>query len=84
MPEMTGWDVCQKLRTTEDLKHIPIFFMTQYYDSANDRIGGLDIGGIGRVIQGCRIKPPTDIIVRINTVKHLMRKLFKKRKQGYE
>ncbi len=43
MPDMDGYEVCKRLRTTNRTKHIPIIFLTQK-DDRSDKIAGLELG----------------------------------------
>ncbi len=43
LPDMTGYDVCKRLRTNAETNHIPIIFLTQK-DARTDRLEGLSLG----------------------------------------
>ncbi|MDT8306030.1 MAG: response regulator [Anaerolineae bacterium] len=43
LPDMDGYQVCKRLRTTTRTSHIPIIFLTQR-DERSDRIAGLELG----------------------------------------
>ncbi|MCP4415934.1 MAG: response regulator [Chloroflexi bacterium] len=43
LPDIDGYEVCRKLRTTTRTSHIPIIFLTQK-DGRKDRIAGLELG----------------------------------------
>lgn len=43
LPDMNGYEVCRKLRTTTRTSHIPIIFLTQK-DERSDKIQGLELG----------------------------------------
>ncbi|MGD2161730.1 MAG: response regulator transcription factor [Anaerolineales bacterium] len=43
LPDMDGYAICQKLRSSSNSRHIPILFLTQK-NSRNDIISGLEIG----------------------------------------
>ncbi len=43
LPDMNGYDVCRKLRSTARTSHIPIIFLTQK-DERSDKIAGLELG----------------------------------------
>ncbi|MEM7330515.1 MAG: response regulator [Chloroflexota bacterium] len=43
LPDMDGFAVCEKLRTTSRTKYIPIIFLTQR-DERSDKIAGLELG----------------------------------------
>lgn len=43
LPDISGYDVCRKLRTTTRTRHIPIIFLTQK-DERSDKIIGFELG----------------------------------------
>ena len=43
LPDIDGYEVCQRLRTNLRTSHIPIIFLTQK-DERSDRIAGLELG----------------------------------------
>ena len=43
LPDMDGYDVCRKLRSSEKTKNIPIVFLTQK-DDRRDKLEGLELG----------------------------------------
>jgi DNA-binding response OmpR family regulator len=43
LPDMTGYDVCKRLRTNSETERIPIIFLTQK-DTRTDRLEGLSLG----------------------------------------
>lgn len=43
LPDMDGYQVCRRLRTTTRTSHIPIIFLTQR-DERSDKITGLELG----------------------------------------
>ncbi len=43
LPDMGGFDICRKLRTTNLTKYIPIIFLTQR-DARSDKVAGLALG----------------------------------------
>ncbi len=45
MAKMNGFEVCRQLKQDEELKHIPIIFLTAVKTSTQDRIKGLKLGG---------------------------------------
>ena len=44
LPDISGYEVCQTLRSSLRTSHIPIIFLTQR-DQRSDRIAGLELGG---------------------------------------
>lgn len=44
MPQMDGFEVCQKLKAHEDTKHIPVLILTAVHTDVKSRIKGLEIG----------------------------------------
>jgi len=45
MPEMNGYQVCEKIRSDTSIPYLPIIFLTASLISQEDVIRGLDIGG---------------------------------------
>jgi PleD family two-component response regulator len=43
LPDMDGYDICRRLRSSLRTKHIPIIFLTQK-DERSDKIRGLELG----------------------------------------
>ena len=48
MPEMDGYDVCEKLKEKMDTKHIPVIFLTAKTE-IEDIVRGFDVGGVDYV-----------------------------------
>ncbi len=48
MPEMSGFDVCKKLKEDADLQMIPVIFLTGSTD-IDDKVKGLDLGAVDYV-----------------------------------
>lgn len=44
MPEMNGYEVCQKLKTSEATMNIPVIFISAL-DQANDKVRAFELGG---------------------------------------
>ena len=45
MPEMDGFELCEKLKTDDTLSDIPVVFITAHMDDKESRIQGLEVGG---------------------------------------
>src|SRR5690349_1529705 len=43
LPDMNGYDVCRRLRTSTRTSHIPVIFLTQK-DERSDKLQGLELG----------------------------------------
>lgn len=48
MPDMDGWEVCQKIRESSN---VPIIFLTAAHVAVSDRIRGLDLGANDYIIK---------------------------------
>lgn len=48
MPEMTGFEVCEKMKSNKQQRHIPIIFLTAK-TSTDDIVKGFDVGGVDYV-----------------------------------
>lgn len=44
MPDLTGFDVCQRLRASADTRHTPIVFLTALHEM-EDHVRAIDVGG---------------------------------------
>lgn len=44
MPEMDGFEVCQRLKSNKNLRDIPVVFVTALQDGKESRIRGLEVG----------------------------------------
>ena len=43
LPDMNGYEICRRMRSSPNLNHIPILFLTQK-DERSDKIKGLELG----------------------------------------
>ncbi len=48
MPHLTGFELCELLKSSNDLKHIPIIFLTGM-DRTENKIAGFELGGVDYV-----------------------------------
>ncbi|MCS5708830.1 response regulator [Candidatus Berkiella cookevillensis] len=46
MPEMDGYEVLEIMHTNDDLKKIPVIFLTAYYTDENHRLKGYELGAV--------------------------------------
>lgn len=65
MPGMSGYEVCQKLKEKEDLKDIPVIFLTAM-SQLEDEIKGLEYGAVDYIT-----KPFDMRVVKIRVNTHL-------------
>jgi putative two-component system response regulator len=69
MPEMTGLEVCKRLKADPEYSHIPIIFVTALQDSV-DEAQGFEIGAVDYIV-----KPvvPSTVLARVKTHISLVR-----------
>ena len=65
MPGMTGFEVCTKLKTDAQTRHIPVIFVTALRDEI-DETQGFDVGAVDYIT-----KPITPAVVRARVKTHL-------------
>lgn len=65
MPEMTGFEVCQQLKSNAKTASVPVIFVTALRDSIDEE-KGFEIGGVDYII-----KPIVPAIVRARVKTHL-------------
>ncbi len=75
MPEMSGHEVCTRLKENHETQHIPVIFLTAMGDT-DDIVKGFELGGSDYIT-----KPftPTVLLARVDT--HLQLYLSRKREQ---
>ncbi|MEQ8167402.1 MAG: response regulator [Candidatus Eremiobacterota bacterium] len=64
MPEMTGWEVCDKIKENPEMANIPIMFLTVSADS-KDVEKGFTLGAESYM---CKPFKPMDLIERIKNI----------------
>jgi PAS domain S-box-containing protein len=68
MPEMDGYEVCQRLKTDERTKHIPVILVTAIETDTRSRIKGLEIGAdafIAKPIDEGELAAQINVMLRI-------------------
>ena len=65
MPEMTGFEVCQQLKSQLNTQHIPVIFVTALKDEV-DETKGFECGAVDYIT-----KPITPVIVKARVRTHL-------------
>lgn len=73
VPGINGYQVCQQIKSIEDIQHIPIIFLTAL-DSPDDETYGLNLGAVDYITKPIN---PSILLARIHT--HLS--LYETRKQ---
>ncbi len=70
MPDINGFEVCQRLKASELYKNIPVIFLSAS-NKIDDKVKGLQVGGIDYII-----KPffPEEVLARVQT--HLSIKIM--------
>jgi len=66
MPGMDGFEVCQKLKTRDDSKNIPVIFLSALEEST-DRVRGFEVGGVDYISKPFQVE---EALARVKT--HLM------------
>ncbi|KPA08886.1 multi-sensor hybrid histidine kinase [Candidatus Magnetomorum sp. HK-1] len=77
MPEMDGYEVCQKLKSNENTKHIPIILITATKASAKYRAKGLEIGAdafLSKPIDISELVAQVNVVLRIKKSEDNLRK----------
>ncbi len=69
MPEMDGYEVCAKLKSSRETKDIPIIFLTAK-TSAEDIVKGFEAGGVDYITKPFN---STELLARIRTHLEIMR-----------
>ncbi|MEW6040772.1 MAG: response regulator [Elusimicrobiota bacterium] len=64
MPEINGYQLCQQIRKTQDIKHIPIILLT-VRRKEDDKVKGLELGADDYITKPFH---PKELIARVETV----------------
>jgi CheY-like chemotaxis protein len=65
MPEMNGFQVCQKIKANPDTQDIPVIFLSAM-DADTDIVQGLELGAVDYVT-----KPPTPEVLKARVATHV-------------
>ncbi len=63
LPDMNGFDICQKLKASEEYKKIPVIFLSAQSDTV-DKIKGFQVGGIDYITKPFTLE---EVLVRVQT-----------------
>lgn len=66
MPEMNGYEVCQKLKAEAQTKDIPVIFLSAL-DDPMDKVTAFDVGGVDYITKPFQFE---EVLARVKT--HLM------------
>jgi sigma-B regulation protein RsbU (phosphoserine phosphatase) len=75
MPEMNGYEVCERLKADEDTRDIPIIFISAL-DATEDKVKAFTIGGLDYITKPFQIE---EVLARVET--HLALRKLQKRLQ---
>ncbi|MGK7901141.1 MAG: response regulator [Hormoscilla sp.] len=75
MPEMNGYEVCQKLKSEAQTKEIPVIFLSAL-DDPMDKVMAFDVGGIDYITKPFQFE---EVLARVKT--HLMMRQLQKQLQ---
>lgn len=76
MPEMDGYEVCERLKTDKSTKHIPIILITAIRTDAENRIKGLNMGAdafLSKPIEASELKAQVNVMLRIKNAEDKLR-----------
>lgn len=63
MPGINGFETCRRIKAIQEIKHIPVIFMTALTDAA-DKLLGFEVGGVDYVTKPIAL---AEVLARINT-----------------
>ncbi len=89
MPNMDGFEVCKKLKSYEQTKHIPIIMVTAIYRDSESRVKGLELGAdafLSKPVDSSELIAQINVMLRIKKAedklrneKELLRELVEER-----
>lgn len=62
MPEMSGYDVCQKLKSMSETKDIPVIFISAS-DNVADKVKAFEVGGVDYIIKPFQAE---EVLIRVS------------------
>lgn len=77
MPGMDGYEVCRRLKSDEETKHIPVIMITAIRTDSQSRVKGLDIGAdafLSKPIDEAELASQVNVMLRIKKAEDLLRK----------
>jgi two-component system, cell cycle response regulator len=76
MPEMTGYEVCKKLKSLEITRQIPVIFLSAYSETI-DKVKAFQVGGVDYITKPFQIE---EVLARVEnqlTLHHMQQQLCK-------
>ena len=64
MPQMDGYEVCRRLKSSESTEGMPVIFLTAAYTSSEDMVKGFKAGGVDYITKPFQEE---ELLVRIRT-----------------
>lgn len=77
MPEMDGYEVCEKLKSDSLTKHIPIILISAYDNNTASAVKGLNLGAdffLNKPISPASLVAQIEVVLRIRSVENLLRR----------
>ncbi|MBT3368216.1 MAG: response regulator [Nitrospina sp.] len=77
MPEMDGFEVCRRLKSNGETKHIPVVMLTAMKSDVESRVKGLELGAdafLSKPIDEVELAAHVKVMLRIKTAEDLLRK----------
>jgi DNA-binding response OmpR family regulator len=74
MPDMDGFEVCQRLKMNEHAKEIPVIFISAL-DELSDKVRGFEVGGVDYITKPFQLE---EVLARVKThltLRHLQEQL---------
>jgi PAS domain S-box-containing protein len=87
MPGMNGIELCQKIKSTEETRHIPVILVTSHEASSSFKTKGLDAGAddfLTRPIDNDELVARVKVALRINRAEAQLRRTAHQVQQDYQ
>jgi DNA-binding response OmpR family regulator len=86
LPEMDGFKVCERLKSDEKTKHIPIIMLTAIKTDAESRVKGLGLGAdafLTKPIDETELAAQVNVMLRIKKAEDFLRNAIGSRKMTF-
>lgn len=77
MPDLNGFEVCERLKANEITKDIPVIFMTALSDTV-DKVRGFAVGGVDYITKPLQHEEVVERVRTHTTIRRLQRELLEK------